>query len=390
MKLPARRALLLLAPALLAAPPGLWAATRSLPDEIIVTATRYPTPALEFAGNTARVEEDRIDLLNAAHIHEVGTQVPGVWLSRGSGQEHLTAIRSPVLTGPGSCGSFLVLEDGIAIRPTGFCNVNELFELPAEQAAALEVIRGPGTALYGSNAVHGTLNVLLPEPGQRGIEVSGESGPNRFVRGKVLLNAPLDAGVGTGLVAGLLFDHDGGFRAESDYRQAKGFLKYATNLATGRLELGLSGNVLDQETAGFIIGEDTYKNEAIRLTNPNPESYRDANAQRLSARWRPATNTADSGWDVIGFLRRSDMDFLQHFLLGQPTEKNGQASGGVTLLRYATLGDARVTAGFDVEIARGFLATRPARPACTTTTTPGSGSPRPTPRPSTRCPNASR
>jgi outer membrane receptor for ferrienterochelin and colicin len=61
-----------------------------------------------------------------------------------------------VLTGPGSCGSFLLLEDGIAVRPTGFCNVNELFELPSEQAEAIEVIRGPASALYGSNAVHGT------------------------------------------------------------------------------------------------------------------------------------------------------------------------------------------------------------------------------------------
>ncbi|MDH5255292.1 MAG: TonB-dependent receptor, partial [Gammaproteobacteria bacterium] len=354
MKPPARRALLLLALAL----PDPAQAARSLPDEIIVTATRYPTPALDFAGNTGRVDTDRIELLNAVHIHELGTQVPGVWLSRGSGQEHLTAIRSPVLTGPGSCGSFLILEDGIAIRPTGFCNVNELFELPSEQAAAIEVMRGPGTALYGSNAVHGTLNVLLPEPGGRGFSLSGESGPNQFVRGKLLVNAPRDgdgAGSGTGLVAGLLFDHDGGFRAESDYRQAKGFLRYATSLDTGRLELGFSGNVLDQETAGFILGEDSYKDEALRLTNPNPESYRDANAQRVSARWQPATNTADRGWDVIGFLRRSDMAFLQHFLPGQPTEENGQTSGGVTLLRYFAAGNARVTAGFDVEIASGYL-----------------------------------
>lgn len=365
MKPPARRALLLLVAAQLAPLAAARATPRTLPDEIIVTATRYPTPALGFAGNTARVDEDRIDLLNASHIYEIGTQVPGVWLSRGSGQEHLTAIRSPVLTGPGSCGSFLILEDGIPIRPTGFCNVNELFELPSEQATAIEVIRGPGTALYGSNAVHGTLNVLLPEPGERGIQVSGETGPNHFVRGKVLFSKPggdgpdTDEGTGngrdTGFIGGLLLDHDGGFRAESDYRQAKGFLKYAADLATGRLELGFSGDVLDQETAGFIIGEDSYKDEAVRLTNPNPESYRDANAQRLSARWQPAANTADSGWDLIGYLRRSDMDFLQHFLLGQPTEKNGQASGGMTLLRYATLGRARVTAGFDAEIARGFL-----------------------------------
>jgi outer membrane receptor protein involved in Fe transport len=49
------------------------------------------------------------------------------------------------------------------------------------------------------------------------------------------------------------------------------------------------------------------------------------------------------------------MDFLQHFLPGQPVEKNGQTSGGATLLNHTTLGSARVTAGFDVEIANGWL-----------------------------------
>jgi len=330
------------------------AAPRDLPDEIFVTATRYPVAALDLAGNTALVDGARIALIGPTHINELGTQLPGVWLSRGSGQESLTAIRSPVLTGPGSCGSFLILEDGVSIRPTGFCNVNELFELPSEQAAAVEVIRGPGTALYGSNAVHGTLNLLLPAPGDDGLELAGGYGPNHFARGEVRAAVP-GATPDTGLVGGLLVDHDGGFREASDYRQAKGFLKYATAFATGRLELAFSGNVLDQETAGFILGEDSYQDEALRTSNPNPESYRDANAQRLTARWRPAANTADEGVDLIAFLRRSEMDFLQHFLLGQPTEENGQASGGATLLRYTTRGALRLTTGFDVEVAKGWL-----------------------------------
>ncbi len=353
VRLPARSALAL---AILSTVTSLAATGQILPEEIVVTATRFPSPTLDLAGNTTHLDADRIALLNASHVHELGTQIPGVWLSRGSGQEHLTAIRSPVLTGPGSCGSFLILEDSVATRPAGFCNVNELFELPSEQASAVEVIRGPASALYGSNAMHGTINVLLPGPGGRELAVSAEAGPNDFYRGNIVASSTAGtSGSDTGLVGGLLLDHDGGFRDASDYRQAKGFLKYATNLAAGRLELAFSGNVLDQETAGFIIGEDSYRDEAIRRTNDNPESYRNANSQRLRFGWQPASNSAESGWDVRGVLRRSDMDFLQHFLPGQPTEENGQASGGLTVLRYTTLGNARVTAGVDLEIANGWL-----------------------------------
>ena len=120
------------------------------------------------AGNIALVSGDLIEDVRHQHIHELLTRVAGVWVSRGSGQEHLTAIRSPVLTGAGSCGGFLYLEDGIPIRPAGFCNVNQFFEINTEQSRSIEVIRGPGNALYGSNALHGTVNVLMPSPDDRG------------------------------------------------------------------------------------------------------------------------------------------------------------------------------------------------------------------------------
>lgn len=64
------------------------------------------------------VNSSDLNKLNAQHPKQIFRRMPGVWISRGSGQEHLTAMRSPVLTGPGACGSFLVLEDGIPIRPS--------------------------------------------------------------------------------------------------------------------------------------------------------------------------------------------------------------------------------------------------------------------------------
>ena len=70
------------------------------------------------------INAKQLQLLAHTHISEALSQVPGVWLNRGNGQEHLTAIRSPVLTGAGSCGAFSVLEDSAAVRATGFCNVN--------------------------------------------------------------------------------------------------------------------------------------------------------------------------------------------------------------------------------------------------------------------------
>jgi outer membrane receptor protein involved in Fe transport len=49
------------------------------------------------------------------------------------------------------------------------------------------------------------------------------------------------------------------------------------------------------------------------------------------------------------------MDFLQHFLLGQPVEDNGQDSGGVMLSTTRDLAGGALQAGFDAEVARSTL-----------------------------------
>ena len=82
-----------------------------------------------------------------------------------SGQELLVAIRSPVLPAGAGQGSFLILENGVPTRAPGFGNVNALFEVHHETAEAIEVVRGPGSVRYGSNAVHGLMNFI--DPGAR-------------------------------------------------------------------------------------------------------------------------------------------------------------------------------------------------------------------------------
>ena len=104
--------------------------------EIVVTGTL--SERLGSTGSVSRIDGDVLAEIRHNHIHEALSRVPSVWVTRGSGQEHLSAIRSAVFTGPGACGKFLYLEDGLPIRPAGFCNVNNLFEVNGEQAGSIE------------------------------------------------------------------------------------------------------------------------------------------------------------------------------------------------------------------------------------------------------------
>ena len=319
-------------------------------EELVVTSQRREQPRLWHPGNIDRLDAELMEEVRHHHMHELLTRVSGVWLSRGSGQEHLTAIRSPVLTGAGSCGAFLFLEDGIPIRPAGFCNVNGLLEANTEQAQSIEVIRGPANALYGSNALHGITNVLMPMPDlERAPSASLEVGANDFYR--VNVQAPFDTG--SPWFASLVYADDGGFRDDSGYQQAKLHSKVRFDTGGGDFVLGFTATDLDQETAGFIIGEDAYKDPELNRSNPNPEAFRKASAQRLYGIWSAETERFEV--DVRPFLRHSDMEFLQHFLPGQPLEENGHVSAGA-LATFAYDGDNhRTIYGVDVEWADMFL-----------------------------------
>ncbi len=326
-------------------------------DEIVVTSQRREQPRLLHAGNIERIGPDAIAAIRHQHAYELFNRVAGTWISRGSGQENLTAIRSPVLTGAGSCGAFLLLEDGIPIRPAGFCNVNSLFEINLEQAQSVEVVRGPGNALYGSNALHGIVNVLMPMPNERRDgELAVEVGANDFLRARAALPFNPDA---SWLATGVFAD-DGGFRDDSGYRQGKLHAKHDWEIAKGAFTTGLTYTNLDQETAGFILGEDAYKVPEINRSNPNPEAFRNAESLRGYGIWRRSTGGIDL--DVRPYARHSDMEFLQHFLPGQPLEENGHVSAGVIATATWSTAARHLTVGMDIEWSDLFLKQTQASP----------------------------
>ncbi len=292
-------------------------------EEIVVTSSRASIDLLDHQGNVAILNSEQVQSVAHMHIHELMTRVPGVWISRGSGQESLPSIRSPVLTGAGSCGVILTLEDGIPTRPNGFCNINQLFELPTEFAEQIEIFRGPSNALYGSNALHGMINVLLPNPQNSNFSnASLELGPNDLYRVKASMGLPGESPTTFGVV---LAD-DGGFREDSGYRQTKAFLKKAWSINDGTLTGSFVASDLDQETAGFILGENSYEDPLLNRKNLNPEAYRDASSQRISLHWQSKIGQYEL--DIRPYVRHSKMVFLQHYLPGKPLEENGHSSFG--------------------------------------------------------------
>ena len=245
-------------------------------SEIVTIANRTESEQSQLLVSTAVVDKNNLQLLSHSHIQESVARLAGVNLNRGNGQEYLPAIRSPVLTGAGACGGFVMAEDGIPLRASGFCNINELFEAHSEVAQRLEVLRGPGTVLYGSNAIHGVINVITPafdEPKRMDLEFAD----NQYQRLKLFTGSD-DFSLASSLT------HDGGYRDQAGFDQQKLSLKHRYQSDKLSVISGFTATNLNQETAGYISGEDAYKDPSLARSNPNPEAYRDVRSARLWSR----------------------------------------------------------------------------------------------------------
>ena len=340
-------------------PAGLFALTLMLQtaaaagDDVVVTGDRRASPKSESPSSIAIIGSGEILRINADHPAETLNRVAGVLINRGNGQEHLTAIRSPVLTGGAGAGSFLYLEDGVPLRAAGFANVNELFEAHTEIADRVEVLRGPSGAAYGANAIHGVINVLTRAPSEEfsylaetSVDTIGRIKGRGFVSGSIGRQ---------GFFGAFSALDDPGYRDDSGADQQKLSLRHDFNGDIVSVKTILAGYNLNQETAGFVEGPDAYQDRALRRTNANPNSFRDAMGVRISSR---VDIDADEGvtLSLTPYARWNDMAFRLHFFPSQALETNSHWSVGAQSALYVERGGASAIIGLDLDFTQGDLA----------------------------------
>ena len=347
-----------MAAAILACAEAVSAQVELPPEQDVVLLGQYPIPETDFvvAKGVRVLTEDQVETIDVivstspegltlAHPAELLNTVAGVNIHRGSGQEHLTAIRSPVLTGGAGAGSFLYTLDGVPLRAAGFANVNALLEAPTEIADRIEVFKGPGPANFGSNALHGLFNVVLADPGSSGQRISLQGNTDGFVNATGVTNLTENLRLSADIT------HDSGFRDDSGFDQQKIALQHETQIGDWDLSTLIAFNNLNQETAGFLEGEDAYLDRDLITTNAFPEAFRDSRAIR--GQIKAVREIGDGTLILQPYARHTEQTFLRHFVPGQALDENGHTSVGFKSGYYAndwSIGlDAEYTSGFQFE-----------------------------------------
>jgi len=127
------------------------------PEQIIVSATRTPTPALEVASSITVITAADLEARQLRTISDALKDVPGLNVVQTGGPGGVTSV---FIRGTNS-NHTKVLIDGIDVsdpsNSTGAFDFGQLLTLDIER---IEVLRGPQSGLYGSDAIGGVINII--------------------------------------------------------------------------------------------------------------------------------------------------------------------------------------------------------------------------------------
>lgn len=294
------RSLLLATAALAAAPTLAWAETAV--DEVIVTATRLPTPP-DIVTGARVIDRAEIERRNTTFAADLLSTVPGVSIARTGAFGGAGAIRirgaSPDKT--------LVLVDGVPVGdasdPSGTFDPSSLQTADLER---VEVLSGPQSSLWGSEAIGGVVSFTTRE--LVGWRADLEGGSFATLRGF--------AGLGTATDAYALSASLAGFRTDGISKADTGTEDDGFETLTGNL-----GGRLTVSPAVRLDGRVRYTHSEVEIDGFAPPSFvlGDTDARAKSRAWQGFVRAAVDAFGLTHEISASAYDLRRRNISDFPS-----------------------------------------------------------------------
>lgn len=125
-------------------------------DQIIVSANRFQQPVSSVLAPVTVVTREEIDKWQSNSVVDILRRLPGVDVTQsgGLGQNSTVRVRGT------EAKHLLVLIDGVRLNNAGITGEPDLNQFPVALVQRVEFIRGPRSAVYGSDAIGGVLNII--------------------------------------------------------------------------------------------------------------------------------------------------------------------------------------------------------------------------------------
>lgn len=206
-------------------------------NELVVSASRQAQQRTEAPVAIGVISPEMIRETHPVTLDQVLNKVSGVYMVDLGNEQHTMAIRQPI----GYRSNFLYLEDGIPIRTIGDFNHNALIEINQAAVRRIEVVKGPSSSLYGSDAVGGAVNFITKSPSltpDAHVSVEGSSWGYRRAQ-MTASNTFHQTGV---LLSGYYADQHGGYMDHDDFHKLALTARVTRQLGS---RMQLAGTVTD-------------------------------------------------------------------------------------------------------------------------------------------------
>ncbi len=132
-----------------------YAQTSSDTETITITGSRSPIPTAQVAGSVTVIDQAQIDASGAINMADLLRTVAGVNLGQTGPFGSLQELR---FRGTES-NHIMVIVDGVAINDVGQGSLTDFSHILLSNIEKIEVLRGPQSAIWGSNAIAGVISI---------------------------------------------------------------------------------------------------------------------------------------------------------------------------------------------------------------------------------------
>jgi outer membrane receptor protein involved in Fe transport len=285
----------------------------SLLNEVVISANHQPVRRAEAPVAITNISTKTIMDAKPITVDQVLNKVSGVYMVNLGNEQHQMSIRQPMTTK----GLFLYLEDGIPVRTTGLFNHNALLEMNMAAVKNIEVIKGPSSSLYGSEAIGGVVNFITVSPTAIPLfKLSAQANSLGYTR------TDLQSSVTTGklgvAVNGYYAQRRNGFTEYSDFTKATFTLRldYALSKTTSltnsltwmqyRSDMGGSIDSSRFANRSFTSQQTfTYRNvDALRYRSTLNHTWNERSKTSLSVVYRDNTIAQNPAYSIKNDYRR--------------------------------------------------------------------------------------
>lgn len=214
----------------------------AIEEAIVVSGTHVPVPRSEVPASVTVITTNDLQARQVETVADALRDVPGLSVARSGGRGGLTSL----FPRGGSSNYTLVLVDGV--RTNAFGGAFDFAHLPVANIDRIEIVRGPQSALYGSEAIGAVVHVFTRRGGAPSLAGQMEAGSQSTARATLATSGSrgrLSWGVGAERYTTEGYSGqsvDGVTVTNDDYRRtsASGTLVYRTDEG---LDVGLAASI---------------------------------------------------------------------------------------------------------------------------------------------------